>query len=771
MFLASQVAVYLDKASTVTYKQWFTISFSGINGENVLAYFVQKGNETFVVTDELGNIYPEGEGLGLYYHDMRYISVLDLRINGLTPSLLSTTAEQGPIDHLQLANPTITLADGRAVLPNTISIRRKRSLDNYLEERIGLVSYNRFPVSLQLSVEFGSDFRDMFDVRGLERGVKGTIIPPSVDTTEIVLGYSGLDGLRRHSDITFSIPPSAIEQESKYTFRARRGQPGASLPDLTVYAPRDVILPPTVKVIFNVVLQPRVPWYVDMHIRPREGQPGALQPIIRRVEHVLEAQTQRWLARTAVIETANEVFNCLLERSILDLRALTQEHPTGLLPIAGLPWFATPFGRDSLVTSMETMILSPDLAVGTLKFLAKYQGTTVNDWRDEQPGKIMHELRLGEMANLGEIPHTPYFGSVDSTPLFLMLFSETMRWLDDADLYAELLPGVMAALDWIDEYGDLDGDGYVEYEVRSPRGIRNQSWKDSFDSIQYPDGTPATPPITAVEVQGYVYAAKMGIAELLERHGETGKALRLRAQAMALRENFNRDFWLEQEGFFAQALDSNKVPIHSITSNPGHCLFTGIISDDKAERVIQRLLERDMAAGWGIRTLSSKMPGFNPMSYHNGSVWPHDNALAAAGMKRYGHHDGTTEVASQLFSAGARFPNYRLPELFCGFGREARFFSVPAEYPVRCSPQAWASGAPLLLLQAFLGLSADARLNQVYVRPKLPLWLSGVIIRHLRIGSHRVDLHIQKDKGETEVSVLKNEGGVDVIVEKPETLA
>jgi glycogen debranching enzyme len=378
--------------------------------------------------------------------------------------------------------------------------------------------------------------------------------------------------------------------------------------------------------------------------------------------------------------------------------------------------------------------------------LARYQGTREDPWREEQPGKILHELRTGEMARLNMVPHSPYYGTVDATPLFVVLFVETMRWLDSDALYQELLPNVMRALEWIDTYGDVDGDGFVEYVAAGhDGGIRNQVWKDSHDSTQFPDGTYAETPLAAVEVQGYVYAAKLGMSKLLRRRGKNGDADRLESEALKLRERFNGRFWMPDAAFFAQGLDASKRQVPTITSNPGHCLWCGIVDDDKAQATVKRMMEPDMLSGWGIRTISSQSPSYNPMSYHNGSVWPHDNSIIAAGIRRYGYTREANEVITQVIEAAQYFRYSRLPELYCGFQRDTTYGSGPTEYPVSCSPQAWAAGAPILMMSTLLGLQPDlstALDGKVVLDPYLPDWLDRVEVRNVQVGEQRVTFRV-----------------------------
>ena len=407
-------------------------------------------------------------------------------------------------------------------------------------------------------------------------------------------------------------------------------------------------------------------------------------------------------------------------------------------------------------------MINPDVARGTLLVLAGLQADADEEWRDAEPGKILHELRVGELARTGQIPHTPYYGTVDATPLFLMVAGGYYRWTLDLDTMRRLRPAMDAALAWIDEWGDRDGDGFVEYERRSPAGLRNQGWKDSDDSIMHADGTLAQGPIALVEVQGYVYEAKLRIADVYAALGEDAVAGRLRLEAAALRAAFNEAFWMADEGFFALALDGDKQQVRSVTSNPAHCLYCGIVDDEKARLVAERLMASDMFSGWGIRTLSSLSPAYNPMSYHNGSVWPHDNAIAAAGLKRYGFDVATSRIAAALFDVASGARDSRLPELFCGFSRSESRAIVA--YPVACIPQAWAAAAPFMLVQALLGISAHAPDKQLVVdRPRLPEWLASVELRDIRIGGARVSLAFNYSaSGATGFTLLEQHGDLRV---------
>ncbi|HWQ12110.1 MAG TPA: amylo-alpha-1,6-glucosidase, partial [Roseiflexaceae bacterium] len=515
---------------------------------------------------------------------------------------------------------------------------------------------------------------------------------------------------------------------------------------------------------WRLALAPQAGRTIDLAITPAASQPG-MQPDSAglTMDSALErvrASYEAWDAAATVVTTDNPAFNQLLRRSSHDLRALTASFDGVQLPIAGIPWFAVPFGRDSLIASLQALWFQPELAKGTLRYLAAHQGAEDNPWRDEHPGKILHEMRFGELANTNSVPFNPYYGSVDSTLLFLMLFAETFRWTGDTQLYHELRPAVLRALEWIDRYADLDGDGYIEFQKRSEGGLRIQGWKDSWDSVLRPDGTLAEPPIALVEVQAYVYAAKAWTAEVLLRMGDGERAVQLQAEAAALRERFNEDFWLEEEGYYAQAIEIGKGPLREITSNPGHAFLCGILAPERAAQAAARLVAPDLASGWGVRTRGASDPNYNPMSYHNGSVWPHDNSLIIGGLARSGFREEANALASQVFAAAQHFRLNRLPELMCGYARAEGALDSPAPYPVSCRPQAWAAGTGLLILQSILGLEADALDNTLRVAPRLPSWLQAVEVRNLRVGERRV--HFRTTRAGVEVMA---DGGVQVRVE------
>jgi len=725
---------------------------------------ILKEGELVMVTDEVGDM-PEGRRhLGLYHHDTRYLSILNMVINGQKPRLLTSSSEQNYIAVIQMANPTLDLAGGEVALARTISIRRDCTIKDALYEQISFYNHNRFDVPLTVTITFGGDFVDLFEVRGWERKKRGIISIPKASASRIILNYRGLDGIGRHTEVGFEVAPSHIETEREYVHPPPTRRTSSFLPESYEVAPRIMSRPPCAKATWELVLKSRIPFDITFAIQLYERRRPSVVGSFNKGLGEAQKSYSEWQQECTVVETDNDFFNRLLERSALDLRLLIEDTPEGLVPTAGIPWFACVFGRDSLITSLQTLMLNPQIAAGTLRFLAKHQGTKVDPWHDEEPGKIVHEIRKGELANLNEIPHSAYYASVDATPLFVVLFAETMKWLDDDELFREILPAAKLALEWMEKHGDLDGDGYIEYLSHSPGGLRDHGWRDSHGALTYPDGTPVEPPVALVEVQGYAYKAFTGMAELLHRKGELTLSRKLAKRAAKLKKNFNRDFWLADRQFFAQGLDASKKPVDLVTSNPGHCLSCDIIDADKAEYLVKRLMSRDMACGWGIRTVTSRTPRFNPMGYHQGSIWPHDNSLIVAGMRRYGYIKEAEEVTSQIFEASMHFPYSRLPELFCGFARDKEFPGMPVKYPVSCSPHAWASGSAIFLLQSMLGMQANVARRRLYLNPKLPQWLKYVSLQNLRVGKGTVNLYFERHEEETSFRITENSAGIQVVI-------
>ncbi len=582
-----------------------------------------KEDDLQFISDRAGDIPAENpDGLGLYYRDTRFLNRFELFVNGTKPVFLSSTANKHYIATFQYVNPSFLLPDGQRVRQQTLSIRRSRFVTSRgFFERVGLQNCNRFAVELDVVMAFDADFRDMFVVRGFTTQRVAGQISVSFGGDDLIFQYRGRDGLRRRTEVMFSQKPEAISShEVRFRFR----------------------------------LQPQEFDSVVVRVQPSIGRktPRLSDDFDGKLER-LAASYRRWDDSSTCFSTNNEMFDRgVLRASRYDIRALLEQSPHGPVPDAGVPWYAVPFGRDAIITALQTLIYNPSIAEGTLRFLAAHQGKVVDPFKEEEPGKILHELRRGELANLGEVPHTPYYGTADATPLFLVLFVEAMEWLDSDDLYRDVLPAAIQALEWVDKFGDLDGDGYVEYISHRPGGVVNQGWKDSSDSVQHPEGANAPPPIALVEVQGYVYQAKLGMSRLLRRRGNLELADRLAGEAADLRERFNRDFWIDEMGCFALALDRDKRQVQALTSNAGHALWSGICNCDQAEILAARLLAPDMFSGWGIRTLSSGSPNYNPMSYHNGSVWPHDTAIVALGLRRYGYAREAATVVAGLIEAG-----------------------------------------------------------------------------------------------------------------------
>jgi glycogen debranching enzyme len=696
-----------------------------------------KEGETFLYTDLEGNLDHGGDfGLGLFSRDTRFLSHFRMTISGRAPVLLSSSAERGYLSHVDLTNPDLYEGEAIAVPQQTLNIRRIRAVNERLFERVRVKNYNASAVELALEFSFGADYADIFEVRGMADESRTPPDAPSIDGSRITFSALGRDGARRSTVIEFTSEPDELRIDGDIvhaTFRLRLGANQTRLVGMTI----DAIIGETA----------RPPTEFDVAV------------------HELRRSYEDWERASTQLITDNEQFNELLDRSLRDLRALYTVTPEGGVLAAGIPWYVTLFGRDALIASHQILSINPRPAREALQLLASHQGDRIDDWRDEEPGKILHEVRQGELARAGIVPHTPYYGSVDSTPWFLILLAQYFRWTGDVELARSLMPNVDAALGWIDEYGDLDGDGFVEYRTRSARGIRNQGWKDSHDAIVHTDGRLAEPPIALSEVQAYVYLAKSRVADVYLALGDEARAQRLVAEAEQLRKRFNEAFWMEEERYMAAALDADKRQVGTVMSNPGHALYCGILDDEKAALVAKRLLAPDMFSGWGIRTMSKSAAAYNPMSYHNGSVWPHDNALIAAGLKRYGFVRSTNRVATALFDAAIQADYLRLPELFCGFTR--RTPNRPVSYPVACSPQAWAAGSPFLMLQAMLGISARAHENLLTVnKPHLPTWLNTVEVRNLSIGASRISLVFRREAEITSFSLLSREGDVRVVMQE-----
>lgn len=727
----------------------------------------------FVVSDERGDIGRSTPGAGIYFRDTRFLSDYQLTVNGEAPELLDSSAEYNVAAIIQFANPCLQAGDGQDILPNSVSLRRYRLVvDQGVLEQLDFHNFNDFPATVELELTFGADYRDIFDVRGFRRTKYGRILLPRPIEDRLILGYRAPDGVVQETIIKFNRPPDSITIEAGAAYTSELEELRTLLPgyDRVVRARRTERSPRAV-VLFRVPLGPEQGTRIELHVSPgsliqENGNTGDRYKLTPEYE----APTAE---RFAGVTTSNDLFNAVLDRSLRDLRTLITPFPGGRLIAAGIPWYVAPFGRDSIITSLQTLMFSPDLTIETLRFLARHQGTSVDTWSESEPGKILHEQRFGEMARLGEIPHVPYYGTVDATPLFIILFCELMTWVGSPELYDEFLPSVERALTWIDRHSDSDGDGFADYGGQnvSQRGLTNQGWKDSDNSLQFPDQSPITTPIALVEMQGYVYQAKQLLAGIMERFGSPTRAEELGRQAEDLRQRFEARFWSNEIQFYGQAIDGSGRLVPAISSNAGHALYSGIVSPERAGAVVERLRASDMYSGWGIRTLSSTMPHYNPMSYHNGSVWPHDNGLIVAGFRRYGFKEEANRVITDMLDAAKHFKYNRLPELFCGFSREFERYTIPISYPVSCSPQAWASGTIPFMLQTILGFDPDVANRRLELQPCLPDWLDEIQIRRLRFADRTLDLTVRGHGSDVELSHNAGDDIQVTLAEYPEVQA
>ncbi|MDE5415059.1 amylo-alpha-1,6-glucosidase [Alkalihalobacterium chitinilyticum] len=694
-------------------------------------YRVIKENDVFLLTDEKGNI-PENHsyGAGLYTKDTRYLSKFNVKINGENPVLLSSNADENYMATILLTNPHME-KDGSLILwRESVEIERKRFIYNdVVYELLKMKSYYPKPISFQVSVEVDVDFQDMFIVRGFQNGETGQRTGQEKLESGLRFNYTGADDIQRATVIQWDQNASAINLEGEITF------------DLNLAHGEEQVIAFTIAPVVG------------------EDVPTIVQPEEALTQ--LKASYAHWSETTTKIETDNEQLQKLVDRGIADLRVLLTDLGYGKFPVAGLPWFAVPFGRDSLIAALQMLPFNPEVAKGTLKTMAAHQGTKVDPWRDEQPGKIMHEIRFGELANTDQIPFTPYFGTIDATPLFLVLLTEYIKWTGDIELFRELEANVQAAITWINQYGDRDGDGFVEYHQESSKGIANQGWKDSADSIVHRNGDYAETPIALSEVQGYVYQGKVGIAELYETIGNTSEAERLREEAAQLQEKFEQHFWMENHSFYALALDKDKSQVGTITSNPGHVLFSEMLNETRATLISDVLVSDKMFSGYGIRTMGEGEAGYNPMSYHDGSVWPHDNSMILLGMSKTKHATQAMTVIEGLMKSASNFEYDRLPELFCGYSdQEGR----PVKYPVACSPQAWAAGTPLVFVQTMLGIFPNALKNTVEMNPVLPNDVNYLKVEQLTIGNGSMDFVVRRQGEKFQVDILSNTTGFNIDV-------
>jgi glycogen debranching enzyme len=716
-----------------------------------------KYNHLFMV-DDIDGFIPTNNlgGLGFYYLDTRHISQFELFINDIKPMTLLSSTESTNVSTLVYTNNLIESCTHEhqtiTVMEETMMVKREIVLNEAWFEKYTLVNYNEESVQINLKFRIGADFRDIFEVRAVGTATEGCVLSSTQLENKVIFHYA--DGL---GDV---LETQIIFENFKPVFN--------TLDDQFVEFYYETMLSPHEEQVLNIQILPISPGRKSIQVKlPTSFETATAQ---------IQTSVKQWESSTTEFITDNEEFNDVLARCHKDIHMLvtaskdSQDDEEAFIA-AGIPWFVALFGRDSIITSRSCLILKPDLAKATLKVLAKYQGKKVEAWRDEEPGKILHELRVGELARHGKIPHTPYYGSVDATPLWIILLYDYFLWTHDQELLETLWPNTLAAMSWIDTNLNQNPLGYLTYVCKSERGLYHQGWKDSNNSLMYGNGKQAEVPLYLVEVQGYVYLAKYRMAQLAEVLGNTELHLRLLSDCQLLKDRFNRDFWVESLQFPALALDAKGKPLDVVSSNPGHCLETGILKEEYIQPTVDRLMASDMFNGWGIRTLSSKTLVYNPMSYHNGSVWPHDNAMIAKGLAAVGRHDEVDRVFTSLFDVGRLMTLRRIPELFCGFSRDAeKGGQPPVKYPVACSPQAWAAASMFSLLQSLLNINSKGLGNGeqqalLIKNPRLPQWLNYILIRNLKVGKATLSLEFKRTEKTVLVNILERDGDLPIYLE------
>ncbi|WHZ25479.1 MAG: Glycogen debranching enzyme [Nitrospira sp.] len=729
-------------------KQHFLTQKRPTAASSIADAIVLKDENVFFLCEQDGNVpVEEGHAYGLYYHDCRYLNGYELRLDGKPAPALGGSATPGFMGTFELFNQEMKIPDGATIKKEQIGLRWTRIVDGRnltLHDALDFQHYGRRAAEFPVSFDFRAGFEDLYAVKGMLKDKLGTVQAPMWRDGALTFLYDGKDNLYRSLTVHFS--PAADRSEGSRAWFHMKLDP-------------------------EETKQLRVSLVIRESADRRAVEPKPIESLdIGRLESRLHQEAEAWLNSAMRISSDSFVLQRLIDRSLRDLRVLRSTIDNETFFAGGVPWFVTLFGRDSIITALQMLAYSPDIGAQVLRLLAKYQGQRDDEWRDEQPGKILHELRVGEAAHLNLIPHTPYYGTVDATALFLILIGRHAAWTGTLALFEELRDHVERALDWMDRHGDRRGESYLAYTNDDPQkgGLTNQGWKDSGDAIVNADGGLAEPPIALVEAQGYAYWAKSSIADLFARSGDNERADRLRREAATLRNRFNRDFWLEDHDFYALALQAGNRPAAVMSSNPGQALLTGIVDPDKAKRTMERLMADDMFSGWGIRTLSEKEKAYNPGSYHLGSVWPHDNALIGAGLRRYGFDEAFLRVFKGLVEAAIHFKADQLPELFCGFSRERD--PIPVRYPVADHPQAWASGSMPYLIETLLGLTPEAFEGRLrIVRPLLPDFIHHLEVRRLRVGEAEAHLRFERGvSGQIEVHVLQVDGRLDVVTESSE---
>jgi glycogen debranching enzyme len=739
-------------ADTMPIPEW-----ASVLNERPQPVLTLKDDDLFLLTDTFGNIggsHDDGRssGLGLFCHDTRFLNRLEFQIEGRPPMLLSSTAEKGFVLSVLCTNPRLS----EQIPAETIGIKRELVLNGGLFEEIEISNYSTEAVQFEISLSFDADFIDLFEVRGFGRNQRGQVLrhlPHEPGEMEDIEAFMAIDESANGRPLTEMI-------------LAYQGLDGAILESRIDFMHRQPDMLKGYTALWRLDLQSHEKQKLGYRLQPlSNGRPlstVSAPMTLSQAKAAESAEEQHWQQQATQIRSDKNTFNHVIERAEQDIYLLRQSFGRNKALSAGVPWFSTLFGRDSIIAASQALLLDPQIARETLTILAHYQGKVEDEWREEQPGKILHEIRFGELARCQEIPHTPYYGTVDATPLWLMLYAEYFSWTADYETLDRLWGNALAAMEWIDR--NLKETGYLAYQRKSKRGLDNQGWKDSGNCIVDRKGKLAQGAISLCEVQGYVYSAKVRLSQVARMKKRIDLADRWEEEARDLKVRFNRDFWMEDQDFCALALDGEGKPVDSITSNPGHCLGLGIFTPEKAYSVAERLRAPDMFNGWGIRTLSSASPAYNPMGYHIGSVWPHDNSLIAVGLRSLGLIDQALELCKGLLDMTRHQPYQRPPELFCGYERVDD--NEPVQYPVACSPQAWATGSIFQLIHMIVNLVPDAPGNYLrIIDPALPESINYLALKNLRVGSTLLDLEFERSGSSTSCRVSKKRGNLRVVIE------
>ncbi|MBD2297263.1 amylo-alpha-1,6-glucosidase [Nostoc sp. FACHB-87] len=757
--LITQDKISLDGKTFIPAEQLPMSEWPCVVSERPQPTLTVKDDDLFLVTDTIGNIsgcsLNDGNpSMGLFCCDTRFLNRLELQIEGRSPTLLSSTAEKGFSLSILCTNPRI---DDR-LKADSIGIRREIVLNGALFEEIEISNYSTTTVSFELSISFDADFVDLFEVRGYERPQRGKLLRLVEPIHEDAAQFNG--------DGAVPVSPHPEAQKAEFLTLAYQGLDGLIMESRIHF---QHYLPDHFKgytAVWRLELAShetqKIGYRINLFTNNTSSSTVSAAFTLGQAKAAEMMEEQNWVQQITRISSDKSTLNHIINRAEQDMYLLRQSFGKYKTVSAGVPWFSALFGRDSIITASQTLILNSQIAKETLQLLAAYQGKTEDEWREEEPGKILHELRLGEMARCQEIPHTPYYGTVDATPLWLMLYGEYYIWTNDHETLEQLWPNALAAMEWIDR--NLQATGYLSYYRKSKRGLANQGWKDSGDCIVDRKGDLANGTIALCEVQAYVYSAKIRLAEIARMKKRLDLADRWQEEAKNLKLRFNQDFWIEDQDFCALALDGEGKQVDSVTSNPGHCLQLGIFTPEKAYSVAERLRAPDMFNGWGIRTLSSLSPAYNPMGYHTGSVWPHDNSLIATGLRSLGLIDQALELFQGILDMTNHQPYQRPPELFCGYERNGD--NAPVQYPVACTPQAWATGSVFQMLQMIVNLVPDAQNNCLrIIDPALPESINQLSFHNLRVGTTILDLEFERSGNTTACRVAKKRGNLRVVIE------